>query len=102
MLPLHSQNKYTATANNLLWVGRELNVPTYTLYQRERMDAPDPLSMFWYDPETEGDWWSGLNLDHSFTDGAQCLRSVSLALSADLLSPLCRERHLGFHALQLD
>lgn len=62
------QNKYTATANSLMFIGNQLDVPTYTLYQREREDAPDPLSMFWYNPETQGDWWNGLALDHSFDD----------------------------------
>ena len=43
-------------------------VPTYTLYQRDRPDAPDPLSIFWYNPEVSGKWFVELPLDRSFPD----------------------------------
>ena len=70
----------------MMFFGEQFNVPMYTLYQRERSDAPEPLSvrlfmvhgwyhctelkvqMFWYNPEVTGDWWDGLALDHSFDD----------------------------------
>lgn len=38
----------------------------YTLYQRDRPDAPDPLSMFWYNPQVQGGWFVDLPLDHNF------------------------------------
>jgi hypothetical protein len=40
----------------------------YSLYQRDQLDAPDPLSMFWYNPEVTGAWFEGLPLDKSFPD----------------------------------
>ncbi|KAG0149864.1 hypothetical protein CROQUDRAFT_73739 [Cronartium quercuum f. sp. fusiforme G11] len=61
-------NKYVASANPLLFYGDQFNVPRYTLYQRDRADAADPLSMFWYNPQTTGGWYVGLPLDHSFSD----------------------------------
>jgi len=59
-------NKYTATANNMMFWGEQYNQPLYTLYQRDRQDAPEPNSMFWYNPQVTGDWWEGLPLDHYF------------------------------------
>lgn len=61
-------NKYTASANPLLFYGDQFGVPRYTLYQRDRPDSPDPLSMFWYNPQVTGGWYVGLPLDHSFSD----------------------------------
>jgi len=61
-------NKYTATANCMLFFGEAFNEPRYTLYQRDREDAAEPLSMFWYNPEVQGDWWDNLALDHYFTN----------------------------------
>jgi hypothetical protein len=52
----------------MMFFGDQYDVPRYTLYQRERADAPEPLSMFWYNPQVSGDWWDGLPLDRSFTD----------------------------------
>ena len=59
-------NKYTATANCLLFYGNQYNVPHLTLYQRDQKDAPDPLSMFWYNTKTTGEWYQDLPLDHNF------------------------------------
>jgi hypothetical protein len=59
-------NKYTATANPLLFYGDQFDIPMYTLYQRDRADAPDPLSMFWYNPEVTGGWFVDLPLDRNF------------------------------------
>ncbi|CAD6578568.1 MAG: hypothetical protein CYPHOPRED_000622 [Cyphobasidiales sp. Tagirdzhanova-0007] len=38
----------------------------YTLYQRDRPDAPEPLAMFFYNTDVIGDWWYNLPLDHHF------------------------------------
>ena len=59
-------NKYTATANCLMFYGNQYNVPHLTLYQRDQKDAPDPLSMFWYNTKTTGEWYQDLPLDHNF------------------------------------
>jgi hypothetical protein len=40
--------------------------PTYSLYQRDRSDAPEPLAMMYYNPDLSGDWWYNLPLDHHF------------------------------------
>jgi hypothetical protein len=60
--------KITATANSLLFYGNRLQIPAYTLFQRDRNDAADPLSMFWYDPKVEGPWFTDLPLDKTFSD----------------------------------
>ncbi|GAA6007587.1 hypothetical protein JCM10207_006395 [Rhodosporidiobolus poonsookiae] len=65
-------NKYTATANGIMYYGQHFNLPVYTLFQRDRGDAPEPMSMFYYDPQVSGQFWDGLALDHHFsndTDG---------------------------------
>jgi len=36
------------------------------LFQRDRPDAGEPNSMFWYDPSVAGAWWDELPLDHYF------------------------------------
>lgn len=38
----------------------------YSLYQRDRSDAAEPLALLWYNPDTAGDWWYNLDLDHHF------------------------------------
>jgi hypothetical protein len=43
-------------------------VPVYQLYQRDRSDVADPLSMLWYNPDISGDWWYNLPLDRNFPD----------------------------------
>ncbi|KAH7382530.1 chondroitin AC/alginate lyase [Phaeosphaeria sp. MPI-PUGE-AT-0046c] len=60
--------KITATANSLLFDGNQLQIPAYTLFQRDRNDAADPLSMFWYDFNVEGTWHKDLPLDKAFSD----------------------------------
>ena len=42
--------------------------PLYGLFQRDRADAADPLSMIWYDTTTKGAFWDGLALDNYFND----------------------------------
>ncbi|KAH0838176.1 chondroitin AC/alginate lyase [Lanmaoa asiatica] len=71
-------NKYTATANSMLFYGDQYNMPQYQLFQRDQIDAPDPWSMFWYDPTVSGAFWDGLALDHIFdnsTDQWASMRS---------------------------
>ena len=46
----HGPNKFSTTANSLLFYGNVYKAPTYTLFQRDRFDAAEPWSMFWYDP----------------------------------------------------
>ncbi|GAA5920603.1 hypothetical protein JCM6882_003417, partial [Rhodosporidiobolus microsporus] len=59
-------NKYTATANGIMFYGQQFDDPTLTLFQRDRGDAPEPMSMFYYDPQVSGQFWDGLALDHFF------------------------------------
>jgi hypothetical protein len=61
-------NKFTATANALLFYGDKFNTPAFQLYQRDQWDAADPWSMFWYDPSVTGAFWDGLPLDRYFDD----------------------------------
>lgn len=42
------------------------SVPLYSLYQRDRSDAPEPLAALVYNPDVSGDWWFNLPLDHHF------------------------------------
>jgi hypothetical protein len=61
-------SKITATANSLLFYGDQFELPMYTLYQRDKLDAADPLSMFWYNPGINGSWFHQLSLDRNFAD----------------------------------
>lgn len=60
--------KITATANSLLFYGQQLQISDYVLFQRDRNDAADPLSMFWYDSYVSGSWHEDLPLDKAFSD----------------------------------
>ncbi|KAH7104948.1 chondroitin AC/alginate lyase [Auriculariales sp. MPI-PUGE-AT-0066] len=64
----HGPNKFSSTANSMMFYGAAYNTPAYQLYQRDRFDAADPWNMFWYDPTVNGAWWNGLALDHAFQD----------------------------------
>ncbi|EJD54513.1 hypothetical protein AURDEDRAFT_110122 [Auricularia subglabra TFB-10046 SS5] len=64
----HGPNKYSSTANSMLFYGSVYQEPRYILHQRDRFDAAEPWSMFWYDPTVTGAWWNGLELDHGFTN----------------------------------
>jgi len=64
----HGPNKYSATANAMMLYGDHYNQPQYTLFQREMHDAPDPWSMFWYNPAVAGAFWDNAPLDHFFDD----------------------------------
>ena len=64
----HGPNKFSTTANSMIFYGSVYQQPVYTLFQRDRYDASEPWSMFWYDPTVAGAWWDGLALDHIFQD----------------------------------
>lgn len=44
----------------------EYNKPEFMLYQRDALDAPDVLSILYYDPQVSGQYWDGLPLDRHF------------------------------------
>ncbi|KAI0361406.1 hypothetical protein OH77DRAFT_1390466 [Trametes cingulata] len=74
----HGPNKFSTTANSILFWGDVLNRPEYVLFQRDQHDAPEPWSMFWYDPTVAGAFWDGMPLDHFFdnsTDQWGAMRS---------------------------
>lgn len=61
--------KITATANALFFYGKQYRISAYVKFQRDRLEAADPLSMFWYEtPSDDAMWWSDLPLDRSFDD----------------------------------
>ena len=64
----HGPNKYSTTANSMIFYGSAYQAPTYMLFQRDRQDAAEPTAMFWYDPSVTGAFWDGLALDHFFSD----------------------------------
>ncbi|CAK5267623.1 unnamed protein product [Mycena citricolor] len=71
-------NKFTATANSLIFYANVFNQPQYALFQRDYPDAADPWNMFWYNPQIQGVFWDGLALDHFFdnsTDQWMSMRS---------------------------
>jgi hypothetical protein len=65
----HGPNKYSTTANSMMFYASQYNAPQYALFQRDRDDAADPWSMFWYDPSVTGAYWDGLALDYFFDYG---------------------------------
>ncbi|KAL7285465.1 hypothetical protein ACG7TL_000562 [Trametes sanguinea] len=74
----HGPNKFSTTANGILFWGDVLKRPEYILFQRDQHDAPEPWSMFWYDPTVSGAFWDGMPLDHFFdnsTDQWGAMRS---------------------------
>lgn len=64
----HGPNKFSTTANSLMYWSTVFNEPRYALYQRDRYDSSEPFSMFWYDPAVAGTWWDDLELDRHFPD----------------------------------
>lgn len=64
----HGPNKYTATANSMMLYGDFYQRPEYVLFQRDQHDAPEPWSMFWYNPTVSGAFWDNMPLDHFFDD----------------------------------
>jgi hypothetical protein len=65
----HGPNKFSTTANSMLLYGDHYSQPSYVLFQREQHDAPEPWSMFWYNPSVSGAFWDGQPLDHFFDNG---------------------------------
>jgi hypothetical protein len=61
-------NKFSTTANSIIFYGTQFQIPEYVLYQRDQRDSAEPWSMFWYDPSVSGAWWGNLPLDRFFTD----------------------------------
>ncbi|PSR76679.1 hypothetical protein PHLCEN_2v8276 [Hermanssonia centrifuga] len=75
----HGPNKYSTTANPMLLYGDYFQHPEYVLFQRDQHDAPEPWSMFWYNPTVSGAFWDGMPLDHFFdnsTDQWASMRST--------------------------
>lgn len=50
----HGPNKYSTNANAMMFYGSYFKVPQYLLHQRDRIDAPEPQGLFWYDPSVSG------------------------------------------------
>lgn len=74
----HGPNKFSTTANSMIYLGGVLNNPAYMLFQRDMHDAAEPNSMFWYDPTVSGAFWDGNPLDMFFdnsTDQWGAMRS---------------------------
>ena len=74
----HGPNKFSSTANSMFLYATELQQPAYALFQRDRADAAEPWSMFWYDPTVSGAYWNDMPLDHYFdasTDQWAAMRS---------------------------
>ncbi|KLO20764.1 hypothetical protein SCHPADRAFT_863609 [Schizopora paradoxa] len=74
----HGPNKFSTTANSMIYLGDQLNNPAFVLFQRDMHDAPEPNSMFWYDPTVSGAFWDGNPLDMFFdnsTDQWAAMRS---------------------------
>jgi Heparinase II/III-like protein len=62
----HGPNKFSTTANSMLFFASVYKVPSYALFQRDQADAAEPWSMFWYDATIAGAFWNGLQLDQFF------------------------------------
>ncbi|KAJ6509377.1 chondroitin AC/alginate lyase [Mycena vitilis] len=65
----HGPNKFSTTANSMIFYADQYQQPDYALFQRDQRDAAEPWSMFWYDPEVAGAFWNGKALDHFFDNG---------------------------------
>lgn len=62
----HGPNKFSTTANAMFLLGDQLKHPEYVLFQRDQADAPEPWSMFWYNPTVAGAFWNGMPIDSAF------------------------------------
>ncbi|KAJ6574948.1 heparinase II/III family protein [Mycena capillaripes] len=65
----HGPNKFSTTANSMIFYADQYDQPDYALFQRDQRDAAEPWSMFWYDPAIAGAFWNGKALDHFFDNG---------------------------------
>jgi hypothetical protein len=71
-------NKFSTTANGMFFYATHFQIPRFALFQRDQYDAPEPWSMFWYDPTIAGAFWDGQPLDRFFdnsTDQWGAMRS---------------------------
>lgn len=74
----HGPNKFSTTANSMIFYSEQFKNPRFSLFQRDMHDAPEPWSMFWYDPTVSGAFWDGTPLDAFFdnhTDQWASMRS---------------------------
>ncbi|KAK7033651.1 hypothetical protein VNI00_012651 [Paramarasmius palmivorus] len=62
----HGPNKFSTTANSIIFYASAYNLPQYALFQRDRPDAAEPWSVFWYDPSVTGAFWADTPLDMFF------------------------------------
>jgi hypothetical protein len=69
-------NKYSTTANPLIFYANQFNYPRAALFQRDRDDAADPWNMFWYQPNIAGAFWDGLPLDQFFVNSTDQWGSI--------------------------
>lgn len=65
----HGPNKFSTTANSMIYYSSQYKEARYALFQRDQRDAAEPWSMFWYDPTISGAFWDNQPLDHFFDDG---------------------------------
>ncbi|KAJ7786142.1 chondroitin AC/alginate lyase [Mycena metata] len=65
----HGPNKFSTTANSMIFYAEQYSQPDYALFQRDQRDAAEPWSMFWYDASIAGAFWNGKALDHFFDNG---------------------------------
>jgi len=95
--------KFTATANSLFFYGDQFMMPIYTLYQRRKTEAADPLSMLWYKPPAETPWYFNLPLDHNFddTDGAWVSLRNSWSSESGLFIAMKAGKLIGHSARKL-
>jgi hypothetical protein len=56
----HGPNRYSTTANSMIFYASQYNVPQYALFQRDQVDAAEPWSKFWYGPSVSGAFWNGM------------------------------------------
>lgn len=63
-------NKFSTTANSMVFYATQYNRPDFALFQRDRSDAADPWNMFWYSPTVSGAYWDGKALDNFFDNQA--------------------------------
>ncbi|SCZ99350.1 BZ3500_MvSof-1268-A1-R1_Chr7-2g09496 [Microbotryum saponariae] len=68
--------KFVATANGMMLYGAQYKTPAYTLFQRDRADAPEPMSMLYYDPRVAGQFWENLALDAYFSNSSTAFASM--------------------------
>jgi len=74
----HGPNKFSTTANSMIFYASQYDQPQFSLFQRDQRDAAEPWSMFWYDPTVSGAFWDGMALDNFFdnaTDQWASMRS---------------------------